>query len=120
MYSEKQLDYSDLILSTLYHNGGKMRESDLCDVLDEKYGEETVEPALQIQSLIVTEGLVQRDGAYLTLTKEGKKAARAGLAKYFKRQNMLDRIRENKDIVSLAASIGTIIGVLLTMIAQCS
>lgn len=34
--------------------------------------------------------------------------------------NWLGRVRENKDVVSLATSIGTIIGILLTMIAQCS
>ena len=120
MYSEKQMEYSELILSTLFNNGGRMKESDVCDVLDEKYGEETIDPALQIESLIVTEGIIERDGAFLLLTKEGKKAARKGFGKYLKRQDWLGRVRENKDVVSLAASIGTIIGILLTMIAQCS
>lgn len=80
MYSEKQLEYSDLILSTLYHNGGKMRESDVCDVLDDKYGEETVEPALQIQSLIETEGMIVRRGTYLVLTDWGRQAAETGFS----------------------------------------
>lgn len=114
------MEYSELILSTLFNNGGRMKESDVCDVLDEKYGEETIGPALQIESLIVTEGMIERDGAFLLLTKEGKNAARKGFGKYLKREDWLGRVRENKDVVSLAASIGTIIGILLTMIAQCS
>ena len=82
MYSEKQMEYSELILSTLFNNGGRMKESDVCDVLDEKYGEETIEPALQIESLIVPEGMIVRDGTYPFLTAKGRQAAEAGFAKF--------------------------------------
>ncbi len=120
MYSKQQLEYSDLILSTIYNNGGRMMESDVYDVLDGKYGEETVDPALQMESLIITEGLIVRDGSYLVLTEKGKKGAKDGFAKFLKKQELLDRVRENKDIVSFAVGIGTAIGYILTLFAQCT
>lgn len=116
MYSKEQLEYSDLILSTLFNNGGRMKESDLCDVLDEKYGEETIGPALQIESLIVTEQMIVREKAYLVLTKQGRKAAKSGLQKFLKREDMLDRVRENKDIVGYAIGIGTLVGYLVNAV----
>lgn len=116
MYSKEQLEYSDLILSTLFNNGGRMKESDLCDVLDEKYGEETIGPGLQIESLIVTEQMIVRGKAYLVLTKQGRKAAKSGLQKFLKREDMLDRVRENKDIVGYAIGIGTLVGYLVNAV----
>lgn len=110
MYSEKQLEYSDLILSTLYHNGGKMRESDVCDVLDDKYGEETIDPALQIESLIVTEEMIVRDGAYLVLTEKGRMAGEVGLEKFLRHPGGSRRI--NKVVLEI------LIGVLASLIAS--
>ena len=57
-------------------------ESDVCYVLDEKYGEETVDPALQIESLINPELMIVRDGTYLVLTGRGKSAAEMGFSAY--------------------------------------
>lgn len=59
-----------------------MKESDVCDVLDEKYGEETIDPALQIESLIVPEEMIVRDGTYLVLTAKGRQAAEVGFSAY--------------------------------------
>ena len=116
MYSKKAIEYSNVILSALAANDGKMRESDVLDILDEKYGEETDEPALQIESLIATEQMIVREKAYLILTKEGRKAAKSGLQKFLKREDMLDRVRENKDIVGYAIGIGTLVGYLVNAV----
>ena len=104
------MEYSDLILSTLYHNGGKMRESDMCDVLDEKYGEETIDPALQIESLIVTEEMIVRDGAFLVLTEKGRMAGEMGFEKFLRHP---DGSRKTKKIV-----LEILIGVLASLIAS--
>ncbi len=85
MYSKEQTEYSDLILSTIYTNGGRMLEYEVCDVLDEKYGEETVDPALQIESLIIPELMIVRDGTYLVLTDRGRSAAEKGFARFIQR-----------------------------------
>ncbi len=119
MYSKEQIGHSDFILKTIAEKGGRMEKSDLAGLLDDKYGY-TVEPHLQLEQLIVTEGMIERQNAWLFLTKKGQEAARRGFANHLRRQDWLDRVRENKDIVSMAAGIGTIIGVVLTVLAQCT
>lgn len=119
MYTKEQIEHSDFILKTMDKNGGRMENSDLAGLLDDKYGY-TLEPHLQLEQLIVTEGMVERKNAWLFLTKKGQDSAKRGFANHLRRQDWLDRVRENKDIVSMAAGIGTIIGVVLTVLAQCT
>ena len=119
MYSKEQLEHSDFILKAMSENGGRMEKSDLAGLLDDKYGY-AIEPHLQLEQLIVTEGMIERQNAWLFLTKKGQEAARRGFANHLRRQDWLDRVRENKDIVSMAAGVGTIIGVVLTVLAQCT
>ena len=119
MYTKEQIGHSDFILKTMVENGGRMDKSDLAGLLDDKYGY-TVEPHLQLEQLIITEKMVERQNAWLFLTKKGQKAARIGFMLYLRRQDWLDRIKENKDLVGMAAGIGTIIGVVFTILVQCT
>ena len=119
MITKEQIEHSDFILKTMVENGGRMDKSDLAGLLDDKYGY-TVEPHLQLEQLIITEKMVERQNAWLFLTKKGQKAARIGFMGYLRRQDWLDRIKENKDLVGMAAGIGTIIGVVFTILVQCT
>ena len=117
--SEQQLRYAEFILAALAKAGGKIERSRMIGLIQEQYNYDP-QPELQLEQLMITEGMIEQKGAWLFLTKEGKKAAGSGFRKYMKRQDMLERVRENKDIVGCAASIGTLIGVMLTILSQCS
>lgn len=119
MYSKEQIEQSDFILKTMAEKGGRMEKSDLAGFLDDKYGY-TIEPHLQLEQLIITEDMIMQKNAWIFLTKKGYGAAKRGFANYLRKQSRLERVRENKDIVSMAAGLGTIIGVILTVLAQCT
>jgi len=113
MYSKQQLEYSDMILSTIYNDGGRKLEYEVCDVLDSKYGEETVEPALQIETLIHTEGMIVKDGAYLVLTEKGKKAGAKSLKKYLRRKAWDERIERWSRYLNFGKAVWWLIGGLM-------
>ena len=119
MYSKEQLEYSDFILKAMSENGGRMEKSDLAGLLDDKYGY-AIEPHLQLEQLIITEGMIERENAWIFLTKSGIKASKVGFGKYITRQDFLERIRENKDIVSFATGVGTLVGAAITLLTQCT
>ena len=113
MYSKKQLEYSEVILSTLFNNGGRMKESDVCDVLDEKYGEETIDPVLQIESLIHTEGMIVKDGAYLLLTEKGRKAGAKTMREYLRGKVRDERIERWTRYLNFGKAVWWLIGGLM-------
>ena len=115
MYSKEQLEHSDFILKAMSENGGRMEKSDLAGLLDDKYGY-AIEPHLQLEQLIITEGMIEREDAWLFLTKRGEKAAKSGFSKYLKRQDRWERLKDNADIAALGASVVAITDVLLRLL----
>ena len=119
MYSKEQIEHSDFILKTMAAHGGRMEKSHLSGMLSEKYNYARA-PHLQLEQLIITEGMIERENAWIFLTKSGIKASKMGFDKYLKCQDALERIRENKDIVSLATGLGTLIGAAVTLLTRCT
>ena len=114
MYSKEQIGHSDFILKAMAENGGRMDKSDLAGLLDDKYGY-TVEPHLQLEQLIITEGMIERQNAWLFLTKKGQKAAQRGFCKYLRKQDMWERIKENADVAAAGGFLVALLDILLRL-----
>ncbi len=119
MYSKEQIEHSDFILKLMAAHGGRMEKSHLAGMLSEKYNYARA-PHLQLEQLIITDGMIERENAWIFLTKSGIKASKVGFGKYITRQDFLERIRENKDIVSFATGVGTLVGAAITLLTQCT
>ena len=117
MYSKEQTEQADFILKTLHDKGGSMEYSDMAHLLNDRYNYDDA-PFHLLKQLSDIDGLVIRNGNHLMLTQEGRKAAKRGTKAHLAMQDFLDRIKENKDIVSVVASICTIAGTVIGLLIQ--
>ena len=116
VYSERQMRVADATIKQLLSNETAMVRESMLAYVDELSDDRVL--ANDVVTMLEIDGLIVYTGDYdwrVQLTDKGCKAAQMGLARYLKRQKLMEKLKEYKLFVGIASATISFVSMLITL-----
>lgn len=116
VYSERQMRVADATIKQLLANETAMVRESMLSYVDELSDDRVL--ANDVVTMLEIDGLIVYTGDYdwrVQLTDKGCKAAQMGLARYLKRQRLMEKLKEYKLLVGIASATVSFVSMLITL-----
>ena len=116
VYSERQMRVADATIKRLLSNETAMVRESMLAYVDELSDDRVL--ANDVVTMLEIDGLIVYTGDYdwrVQLTDKGCKAAQMGLARYLKRQTLMEKLKEYKLFVGIARATVSFVSMLITL-----